>query len=98
VASPAARSFHVSAFAQKKIVEVVPQLGESITEGEIASWCKEVGDSVAVDDVIAIVETDKVTVDIKSTHAGVLTRKIGANTVCHKSPVPCATHNELHFD
>lgn len=56
-------------------------MGESITEGTIASWSKSEGDRVAVDDVIVIVETDKVTVDIKSTHAGVLTKKIAVDNV-----------------
>lgn len=51
----------------------VPALGESITEGSLASWEKAVGDAVNVDDVIAIIETDKVTVDIKSSFAGKLT-------------------------
>jgi uncharacterized protein (DUF169 family) len=76
-----ARQFHSSRYAAKLVVEKVPALGESITEGSIASWTKAVGDRVAVDDVIVIVETDKVTVDIKSTYAGVLTRKIATDTV-----------------
>lgn len=54
----------------------VPALGESITEGSIANWEKSVGDSVNVDDVIAIVETDKVTVDIKSAFAGKLVEQL----------------------
>mmetsp|Transcript_7195 Transcript_7195/g.11967 ORF Transcript_7195/g.11967 Transcript_7195/m.11967 type:complete len:229 (+) Transcript_7195:222-908(+) len=75
------KSFHSSYIAQQKLVELVPALGESITEGEIASWCKDIGDPVAIDDVVVIVETDKVTVDIKSTNAGVLTRKIAGDVV-----------------
>ena len=55
------------------MTEVVPALGESITEGSIQTWTKSVGEMVAVDDVVVIVETDKVTVDIKSTQEGVLT-------------------------
>jgi hypothetical protein len=54
----------------------VPALGESITEGSIATWEKAVGDSVNVDDVITIVETDKVTVDIKSAFAGKLVEQL----------------------
>lgn len=75
------RQFHSTRYAAKLLIEKVPALGESITEGSIASWTKAVGDRVAVDDVIVIVETDKVTVDIKSTNAGVLTRKIATDTV-----------------
>ena len=67
--------------AQVKIVELVPALGESITEGSIAKWSKNVGDRVAIDDVVVIVETDKVTVDIKSTNAGVLTAQLATDTV-----------------
>lgn len=66
---------------QKRIVEVVPPLGESITEGSIAKWTKAVGDRIDVDDVVVIVETDKVTVDIKSTHAGVLSKRLAEDLV-----------------
>jgi biotin carboxyl carrier protein len=66
---------------QAKIVEMVPALGESITEGSISKWTKNIGDKVAVDDVIVIIETDKVTVDIKSTNAGVLTGHLATDTV-----------------
>jgi 2-oxoglutarate dehydrogenase E2 component (dihydrolipoamide succinyltransferase) len=51
---------------------VVPAVGESVTEGTIAKWLKQVGDSVAIDDPIAEMETDKATVEIPSTAAGTL--------------------------
>jgi len=51
---------------------VVPAVGESVTEGTIAKWLKQVGDAVAVDDPIAEMETDKATVEIPSTAAGTL--------------------------
>lgn len=38
----------------------VPQMAESITEGTLKSWSKQVGDSVAADEEIATIETDKV--------------------------------------
>jgi len=60
------------------LTENVPALGESITEGAIAEWVKTVGEAVAVDDVVAIVETDKVTVDIKSPFEGVLIEQMAA--------------------
>ena len=75
------KKYHTSNYILKKIIENVPALGESITEGSIASWSKNEGDQVAIDDVIVIVETDKVTVDIKSTHAGILIKKIALDTV-----------------
>jgi 2-oxoglutarate dehydrogenase E2 component (dihydrolipoamide succinyltransferase) len=50
----------------------VPALGESITEGTLAQWLKKPGEAVAVDEAIASLETDKVTVDVPSPVAGVL--------------------------
>ena len=64
-----------------KIVELVPALGESITEGTIARWNKKVGDMVNVDECVVIVETDKVTVDLKATSSGVITRLIAVDSV-----------------
>jgi 2-oxoglutarate dehydrogenase E2 component (dihydrolipoamide succinyltransferase) len=52
---------------------VVPQLGESITEAVISRWLKEVGDAVAVDEPVAELETDKITVQLPSPVAGALT-------------------------
>jgi hypothetical protein len=75
------RTFKKTVVSQAKIVENVPVLGESITEGSIASWSKNIGDSVEIDDVIVIIETDKVTVDIKSTNAGILTAYLADDTV-----------------
>jgi pyruvate dehydrogenase E2 component (dihydrolipoamide acetyltransferase) len=55
-------------------VELVtmPQLGETVTEGTIVSWHKQVGDAVAVDDVLFEVSTEKVDTEVPSAHAGVL--------------------------
>jgi acetyl/propionyl-CoA carboxylase alpha subunit len=75
------RTFKKNVISQARIIENVPVLGESITEGSIASWSKNIGDSVAIDDVIVIIETDKVTVDIKSTHDGILTAYLADDTV-----------------
>lgn len=41
-------------------------------------WTAQVGQMVKADDVVALVETDKVTVDIKATMDGVLTKQFGA--------------------
>ncbi|MDV7338079.1 2-oxoglutarate dehydrogenase complex dihydrolipoyllysine-residue succinyltransferase [Terasakiella sp. A23] len=57
---------------------VVPNLGESITEGTVASWLKAVGDEVAVDEGLCEVETDKVTAELPSPVAGVVTEIIVA--------------------
>ncbi len=50
----------------------VPALGESITEATVAKWFKKVGDPVEMDEQIAELETDKVTVEINAPEAGVL--------------------------
>lgn len=51
---------------------VVPYMGESITDGTLAKFLKNPGDSVAIDEPIAQVETDKVTIDVASPEAGVI--------------------------
>ncbi|MBX2856021.1 MAG: 2-oxoglutarate dehydrogenase complex dihydrolipoyllysine-residue succinyltransferase [Rhodobacteraceae bacterium] len=50
----------------------VPTLGESVTEATIATWFKKPGDSVAIDEMLCELETDKVTVEVPSPVAGVL--------------------------
>ncbi len=56
----------------------VPTLGESVTEATIATWFKKIGDSVAVDEMICELETDKVTVEVPSPIAGTLTEIVAA--------------------
>jgi 2-oxoglutarate dehydrogenase E2 component (dihydrolipoamide succinyltransferase) len=56
----------------------VPQMGESVTEGVIAQWLKKVGDSVAADEPVVEVETDKITVEVPAPSAGVLTKQMVA--------------------
>ena len=51
---------------------VVPQVGESVSEGVLAKWLKQVGDAVSVDEPVAELETDKVTVQVLSPVAGAL--------------------------
>ncbi len=50
----------------------VPSLGESETEATLISWLKAEGDGVAVDDVLAEIESDKITMEITALDAGVL--------------------------
>ncbi|NKB56162.1 MAG: 2-oxoglutarate dehydrogenase complex dihydrolipoyllysine-residue succinyltransferase [Alphaproteobacteria bacterium] len=52
---------------------MVPTLGESITEATVSQWFKQVGESVAADEPILELETDKVTVEVPAPSAGVLT-------------------------
>ncbi len=51
----------------------MPALGESVTEGTVTRWLKSVGDSVAVDEPLLEVSTDKVDTEIPSPVAGTLT-------------------------
>ena len=51
----------------------MPQLGESVTEGTITKWFKNVGDSVALDEPLFEVSTDKVDSEVPSPQAGVVT-------------------------
>ena len=52
----------------------VPNMGDSITEGSIVEWVKNEGDYVAVDDVIVVIETDKVAVDVRAEVAGTISK------------------------
>jgi 2-oxoglutarate dehydrogenase E2 component (dihydrolipoamide succinyltransferase) len=50
----------------------VPTLGESVTEATIGRWFKKAGDSVAVDEPLVELETDKVTIEVPAPSAGTL--------------------------
>ena len=50
----------------------VPTLGESVTEATVATWFKKPGDTVAVDEMLCELETDKVTVEVPSPSAGTM--------------------------
>ncbi|WP_417678252.1 2-oxoglutarate dehydrogenase complex dihydrolipoyllysine-residue succinyltransferase [Pseudodonghicola sp.] len=51
---------------------MVPPLGESVTEATVATWFKKVGDTVAQDEMLCELETDKVSVEVPAPAAGVL--------------------------
>ncbi|EKJ86285.1 2-oxoglutarate dehydrogenase E2 component [Leptospira meyeri] len=58
----------------------VPEMGESVTEATISAWTKKEGDAVKVDEVLAILETDKVSLEIPAPASGVLksiAKKVG---------------------
>ena len=55
------------------IVEVkVPQLSESVAEATLLQWKKKAGEAVAVDEILIVVETDKVVLEVPAPSAGVL--------------------------
>ncbi|KAI4382705.1 hypothetical protein MLD38_008635 [Melastoma candidum] len=64
------RSF--SSDSDDLVEAVVPFMGESISDGTLAIFLKKPGDRVAVDEPIAQIETDKVTIDVTSPEAGVI--------------------------
>ena len=51
---------------------MVPTLGESVTEATVSAWFKQVGDSVARDEMLCELETDKVSIEVPAPVAGVL--------------------------
>ncbi len=51
----------------------VPALGESVSEATVAKWLKKVGDVVRVDEPLVELETDKVTLEVNASSAGVIT-------------------------
>lgn len=50
----------------------VPEMGESITEATLLNWTKKPGESVKADEILAELETDKVTMEVRSPASGVL--------------------------
>jgi len=57
---------------------VVPVLGESVSEATVAQWLKQPGDAVAVDEPLVELETDKVTLEVNASTAGVLSEVVAA--------------------
>ncbi|WP_171100941.1 2-oxoglutarate dehydrogenase complex dihydrolipoyllysine-residue succinyltransferase [Ruegeria sp. HKCCD7255] len=72
-AAPAAEAPAAAPAASGGSVDVmVPTLGESVTEATVSTWFKQVGDSVAQDEMLCELETDKVSVEVPAPAAGVL--------------------------
>src|SRR4051812_14747773 len=51
---------------------VMPQMGESITEGTVSKWLKKEGDRIEKDEAILEISTDKVDAEVPSPGAGIL--------------------------
>ena len=73
VSTPVPAAVVTPAMSGSTINVLLPQLGESVTEGTITRWLKKVGDSVSVDEAIVEISTDKVDTEIPSPAAGVIT-------------------------
>jgi len=63
---------------------IMPQLGETVTEGVVTKWYKKVGDTVKADETLFDVETDKVSTEIPSPVAGVVAEIVVAEGVTAK--------------
>ena len=55
-----------------RIDVIMPQMGESIAEGTLSTWIKQLGDEVKRDEPIFEISTDKVDAEIPSPSAGIL--------------------------
>ncbi|WP_213685367.1 2-oxoglutarate dehydrogenase complex dihydrolipoyllysine-residue succinyltransferase [Roseicyclus sp.] len=75
-AAPAAAAAKPATSAAVDVM--VPTLGESVTEATVATWFKKIGDTVAQDEMLCELETDKVSVEVPSPAAGVLSEIIAA--------------------
>ena len=64
--------------AGEAVPVMVPALGESVSEATVSSWFKAVGDSVAQDEMLCELETDKVSVEVPAPAAGVITEILAA--------------------
>src|SRR5580658_4359446 len=90
---------------------LMPQLGETVTEGKITVWFKSVGDAVAPGDNLFEIQTDKVSMEVPATSAGVLKEirvkqgevapvsaivaVIGDGEAAKLSPAPLDPYNEV---
>ncbi|KAI0918363.1 hypothetical protein AcV5_002368 [Taiwanofungus camphoratus] len=79
VASSYARraNFHSTNLLQAETVKV-PQMAESISEGTLKTWLKQVGDSVQADEEVATIETDKIDVSVNAPAAGTITEHLAS--------------------
>ena len=66
------RSF--STGAGKSIM--VPNMGDSITEGTIKSWLRKEGEYAALDEIICEIETDKIVVEFRMPEGGIITKQL----------------------
>lgn len=57
---------------EERIEVVMPQMGESVMEGEVIEWLKSVGDTIEVDEPLLEIATDKVDTEVPSPEAGTL--------------------------
>jgi pyruvate dehydrogenase E2 component (dihydrolipoamide acetyltransferase) len=66
---------------------IMPKMGDAMEEGTLLRWLKQVGDEVAIGEPLAEIETDKVSLELESTEAGVLSQTL----VAEGATVPIGT-------
>lgn len=69
----APRAAPAPAAAASSVAIPVPTMGESVAEGTMGAWLKKSGDTVAKDELLVEIETDKVAVEVSAPASGVLT-------------------------
>ncbi|GMG16279.1 unnamed protein product [Phytophthora fragariaefolia] len=72
-AAPAAQADEPAPAAGEETTVPVPSMGDSISEGTVVEWLKQPGDFAAEDEVVVVLETDKVSVDVRAPKAGTVT-------------------------
>ncbi|MDH7604700.1 MAG: 2-oxo acid dehydrogenase subunit E2 [Melioribacter sp.] len=80
---------------------IMPQMGESITEGKIIKWHKKIGDIIKKDEIIYEITTDKVDTEIPSPYDGILTEiRVNENETAKVGTVVAVieTHDENEAD
>ena len=82
IASPIAfqslRSFSSSSFVNAPQIIKVPEMAESITEGTLTAFSKEVGEFINQDELLATIETDKIDVEVNAPVSGTITELLVA--------------------
>ena len=73
---------------------IMPQLGETVAEGTVTKWHKKVGDTIKADEALFDVETDKVSTEIPSPVAGVVSQLLIAEGATAKVGVTIAVVTE----
>jgi pyruvate dehydrogenase E2 component (dihydrolipoamide acetyltransferase) len=73
---------------------IMPKMGDAMEEGTLLRWLKQVGDEVAVGEPLAEIETDKVSLEIEATEAGVLSQTHVAEGATVPIGTPIATIGE----
>jgi len=84
----------------ERIEIVMPQMGESVMEGEVIEWLKQVGDKVEVDEPLLEIATDKVDTEVPSPEAGTLAEILveAGETVEVGQPIAVVTTGKASAD